>query len=194
MGLENSYIFQAGPVLSAFGSSVSDISHVHEEWPFLQISERTEEKVWSIVEEGRKRVLRDLEGEGLTAADTILSAEATVANGSKRNLTFELEPERVKAALSEAGSGTIERVAVRGVSPVTHIEPTEEPGQPHDAQPRSNRKVLGEETGVYDWSDLSTGATIMGPAMLESETNTSYIADGWKLQMDGFGNAVLKKD
>lgn len=193
MGLENSYIFQAGPVLSAFGSSVSDISHVHEEWPFLQLSDGAEEKVWSIVEKGRERVLRDLEGEGLTATDATLSAEATVANGTKRNLTFELEPERVKAALSEAGSGTIERVAVRGVSPVTHIEPTEEPGQPHDAQPRSNRKVLGEEAGVYDWSDLSTGAMITGPAMLESETNTCYIADRWKLQMDGFGNAVLKK-
>jgi len=136
-------------------------------------------------------VLRDLEGEGLTAADATLSAEATVANGTTRDLTFELEPERVKATLSEAGGGTIERVAVRGVSPVPRIELTEESGQPHDVQPRSSRKVLGEKAGVYDWDDLSTGATITGPAMLESETNTCYVADGWKLQMDGFGNAIL---
>lgn len=53
--------------------------------------------------------------------------------------------------------------------------------------------VLGEEVGVYDWADLSPGATISGPAMLESETNTCYVADGWKLRMDGFGNAVLRK-
>lgn len=138
-------------------------------------------------------MLRDLEGEGLTATDVTLSAEATVANGTTRNLTFELDPERVKAALSGAGSGTIERVAVRGVSPVTHIELTEEPGQPHDAQPRNTRQVLGEEAGVYDWDDLSTGAAITGPAMLESETNTCYVAARWKLQMDGFGNAVLRK-
>jgi N-methylhydantoinase A len=193
MGLGNSYIFQAGPVLSAFGSSVSDISHVHEEWPFLQVSEKTGEKVWGIVEAGRARVLRDLEGEGLTAADATLSAEATIANGTRRDLTFEPEPERVKAALSEVGSGTIERVAVRGVSPVTHIELKEEPGQQHDARPRSSREVRGEEAGVYDWDDLSAGATITGPAMLESETNTCYVADGWKLQIDGFGNAVLEK-
>ncbi len=193
MGLQNSYIFQAGPVLSAFGSSVSDISHVHEEWPFLQLSQGADEKVMGIVETGRERVLRDLEGEGLTASDATLSAEVTVANGSTRNLTFELEPEAVKAALSEAGSGTIERVAVRGVLPVPRLEPTEEPSRPHDAQPGSNRTVLGEEARVYDWADLSPGAAISGPAMLESETNTCYVADGWKLRMDGFGNAVLRK-
>jgi N-methylhydantoinase A/oxoprolinase/acetone carboxylase beta subunit len=193
MGLDSSYIFQAGPVLSAFGSSVSDISHVHEEWPFLELSEGTEQKVWRIVEAGRERVLRDLEGEGLTAADATLSGEATVANGTTRDLTFELEPDKVKAALSEAGNGTVERVAVRGVSPVVHIELTEKPGQPYDAGPKDSRKVLGAKAGVYDWNDLSTGTTISGPAMLESETNTCYIADGWKLRMDGFGNAVLQR-
>jgi len=193
MGLENSFIFETGPVLSAFGSSVSDISHVHEEWPFLQFSGGADEEVWDIVEEGRERVLRDLEGEGLTAAEATLSAEVTVANGTTRNLTFELEPERVKAALSEAGSGTIERVAVRGVSPVPRVELKEEPGEPHDAKARSSRDVLGAEAEVYDWNDLSAGATIMGPAMLESETNTCYVPGGWRLQMDGFGNAILRK-
>jgi N-methylhydantoinase A len=193
MGLRESYIFETGPVLSAFGSSVSDISHVYEEWPFFQLSGGVDEKLWSIVEEGRERVLRDLEGEGLTVADATLSAEVTVANGRTRNLTFELEPERVKTALSEAGSGIIERVAIRGVSPVPRIELTEKPGQPYDAEPRDSRRVLDKEAGVYDWNDLSAGATITGPAMLESDTNTCHIADGWTLQMDGFGNAVLQK-
>ena len=193
MGLAESYIFRTGPVLSAFGSSVSDISHVHEEWPFLELSQGTDDQVMSIVETGRERVLRDLEGEGLTAGDATLSAEVTVANGSTRNLSFGLEPEKVKAALSEAGSGTIERVAVRGVSPVPRLELTEQSGQPYDAHTSKGRKVLGEGSGVYDWADLSTGARISGPAMLESETNTCYVADGWKLRMDGFGNAVLRK-
>lgn len=194
MGLAESYIFQTGPVLSAFGSSVSDISHVHEEWPFLELSGGAEEKVWGIVEEGREIVLRDLEGEGLTAADATLSAEVTVANGSARNLSFEPTPEEVKAALSEAGGGTVERVAIRGVSPVPRIELAERSGHPHDAHTSKGRRVLGEGSGVYDWDDLSAGATISGPAMLESETNTCYVPDGWKLRLDGFGNAVLRKE
>ncbi len=58
---------------------------------------------------------------------------------------------------------------------------------------RSSRKLLGKEAGIYDWDDLLTGAKITNPAMLESETNICYVQDGWKIQMDGFGNVVLKK-
>lgn len=194
LGLSSAYVFETGPVLSAFGSSVSDISHVHEEWPFLNLSGGAGDEVWKLVEAGRERVLRDLEGEGLATSDATLSAEVTVANGSTRNLSFDVEEGRVKAALSEAGNGTIERVAVRGVSPVPRIELEQRSGDAYDAARASkDRKVFGEGAGVYDWDNLSTGAAITGPAMLESETNTCYVADGWTLRMDGFGNAVLQQ-
>lgn len=193
MGFENSYIFETGPVLSAFGSSVSDISHVHEEWPFLNASDAGE-KVWKLVEAGRERVLRDLEGEGLTAAEATLSGEVTVANGDTRNLSLDLDEGRIKAALSEAGGGVVERVAVRGVSPVPRIELSEEAGEAHRASPVGKRGVLGEDAGVYDWDDLSAGATISGPAMLESETNTCHVPAGWALRVDGFGNGVLERE
>ncbi|MGH3086547.1 MAG: hydantoinase/oxoprolinase family protein [Rubrobacteraceae bacterium] len=193
MGLAESYIFEMGPVLSAFGSSVSDISHIHEEWPFMEISDGADEKVWELIEAGRDRVLRDLEGEGLAASDATLSAEVTVADGSKKDLSFGVNRGEVERALSEAGGGTVERVAVRGVSPAPRVELTEETGEPRDATPGNNREVRGEEAGVYDWADLSTGATVSGPAMLESETNTCFVASGWKLTVDGFGNAVLRK-
>jgi N-methylhydantoinase A len=193
MGLREAYVFETGPVLSAFGSSVSDIAHVHEEYPFMELSDGGDRRVWSLLETGRERVLRDLEGEGLVAAEAALSAELTVANGRPRNLTVGLEPEAVEAALAEAGSGTVERVAVRGVSPVPRVELKEVSGEPHEVNPRRGRKVFEEGAGVYDWDDLSPGARISGPAMLESETNTCYVPAGWKLRLDGFGNAVLRK-
>lgn len=193
MGLESAYVFEKGPVLSAFGSSVSDISHIHEEWPFLDISDGAGGRVWDLVQAGRERVLRDLEGEGLTASEATLSAEVTVANGSTRNLTVDPEPERVKAALSEAGTGTVERVAVRGVSPVPRLELEHVPGERYEAKARGSRTILGEKGAVYDWGDLGPGAAISGPAVLESETNTCAVPEGWELEMDGFENAVLKK-
>lgn len=196
LGLENSYVFEMGPVLSAFGSSVSDIAHVHEEWPFLSLSKDAEGRVWDLVEAGRERVLRDLEGEGLTAADATLSAELTVANGRTRNWAVELDPGRVRATLAYArseGGGVIERVAVRGVSPVPRLELQASPGERYHAHSSKGRKVFGEGAGVYDWDKLSPGAVISGPAVLESETNTCTVPAGWELEMDGFGNAVLQK-
>lgn len=192
LGLSGAYVFETGPVLSAFGSSVSDISHIHEEWPFLDLSDGAGDEVWKLVEEGRDRVLRDLEGEGLAASDATLSAEVTVANGSARSLSFDVEEERVKAAISSE-AGTVERVAVRGVSPVPRIELDPRSGDAYDAHTSKGRKVFGEGAGIYDWDGLSTGASISGPAMLESETNTCSVPSGWKLTLDGFGNAVIER-
>jgi len=197
LGLENAYVFEMGPVLSAFGSSVSDIAHVHEEWPFVNLSEDAHWQVWELVEAGRERVLRDLEGEGLTRTEATLSADFTVANGHTRNWTVELDPSRVRATLAYArseGGSVIEQVAVRGVSPVPRVEIEASPGERHHVQSREKRKVLGQPAGIYDWDDLSAGAVISGPAVLESETNTCTVPAGWELEMDGFGNALLRKE
>jgi acetophenone carboxylase len=59
-------VFNLGPVLSAFGSSVAEICHVYEEW-----GEDTD----AIVERGKQQVQRDLEGEGLS--DTRIEVEVT---------------------------------------------------------------------------------------------------------------------
>lgn len=195
LGLEGAYVFKMGPVLSAFGSSVSDIAHVYEEWPFLELSDgAAAEQVWELIEAGRDRVLRDLEGEGLSISDAILTAEITVANGRARNLTLQLDPEKVTTTLSRFGDGTVERVAVRGVSPVPRLELEPSPGERYQARPRGRRPVRGKEAGIYDWDDLSPGAVISGPAVLESETNTCTVPPGWSLEMDGFANAVLRKE
>jgi N-methylhydantoinase A len=184
-------------VLSAFGSSVSDISHVHEEWPFLDLSEDADEPVWELVEAGRRRVLRDLEGEGLSTADANLSVEVTVTGGGQtRNWTVEMQQEKLQDALSEARSangGVVERVAVRGVSSVPRVDLEASAEQRYEAEPPDQRTVLGEQAGLYDWNDLTPGAVITGPAVLESETNTGTIPADWELQVDGFGNAVLRR-
>jgi acetophenone carboxylase len=66
LGLNRAYVFNLGPVLSAFGSSVAEICHVYEEW-----GEDTD----AIVERGKQQVQRDLEGEGLS--DTRIEVEVT---------------------------------------------------------------------------------------------------------------------
>jgi len=46
---------------------------------------------------------------------------------------------------------------------------------------------------VLTWEHLHPGATMDGPAVLESETNTCTIREGWSLHIDGFGNALLER-
>src|SRR4051794_576923 len=54
LGLQRAYVFNLGPVLSAFGSSVAEICHVYEEWG---------DDVDAIVARGTEQVTRDLAGE-----------------------------------------------------------------------------------------------------------------------------------
>ncbi len=196
-GIAEAYVFQFGPVLSAFGSAVSDISHVHEEWPFLDLSDDAEGQVWELAEAGRRRVLQDLEGEGLSADDADLSVEVTVTGGEQtRNWTVEMQQEKLQDALSEARSangGVVERVAVRGVSPAPRVNLEASDEQRYEAEPYDQRTVLGEQASLYDWEDITPGAAITGPAVLESATNTCTVPADWELQVDGFGNAVLHR-
>jgi N-methylhydantoinase A len=197
LGLEDAYVFKFGPVLSAFGSSISDISHIHEEWPFLKLSGEVDSAVWELIEAGRQRVLRDLEGEGLSSADAVLSVELSVAGHDQRqNWILEPQPEKLREVLSGAHSangGVVERVAVRGVLPVPCLELEAAPEQQYPAQPYDQRQVFGQQAGLYDWNDLTPGAVITGPAVLESATNTCTIPAGWALQLDGFDNAMVRQ-
>ena len=40
LGLESASAFSLGPVLSAFGSSVAEICHLHEQWPYLDLTSK----------------------------------------------------------------------------------------------------------------------------------------------------------
>src|SRR3954463_4995574 len=71
LGLARAYVFNLGPVLSAFGSSVAEICHVYEEWPAAGAD--TDE----IVERGKAHVRRDLEGERLSVDDARFEVEIT---------------------------------------------------------------------------------------------------------------------
>jgi N-methylhydantoinase A len=71
LGLARAYVFNLGPVLSAFGSSVAEICHVYEEWPAPGAD--TDE----IVERGKTHVRRDLEGERLSVDDARFEIEIT---------------------------------------------------------------------------------------------------------------------
>ena len=87
----------------------------------------------------------------------------------------------------------MDRVAVRGSSPVPRYEPVPEPEDPHAAAPAGTRELAGGTGDVYVWEDLRPGATADGPAVLESATNSCLVPAGWSVRIDGFGNALLQR-
>jgi N-methylhydantoinase A len=197
LGLGSAFAFSLGPVLSAFGSSVAEICHLHEQWPYLDLAPGgAGDAVAQIVETGLQEVTRDLEGERLDVDQARFEAEVTVARDGRVDVhPIPPDPDGAREAVDalRGAGGIVERVCVRGLSPVPRYEPHPEPTDVHAAPVAGHRAIAGGEAAVLTWEHLRPGATAIGPAVLESETNTCTIPEGWSLQIDGFGNALLKR-
>ncbi|GAB7057107.1 MULTISPECIES: hydantoinase/oxoprolinase family protein [unclassified Paenibacillus] len=202
LNLKNAYVFGLGPVLSAFGSSVSDICHIHEEWPYQPLNKASVQEVYKLVALGQERVLRDLEGEGLSAADVELSVEFIIAKNNDESEVIQLPIEKAlnggfqEIAESRSGS-TLERVSVKGLSPVSKFELPHVDISSQRAKTDQRRTMLwpkqADHAPIYDWEQLQRGSSFTGPACLESETVSCMVIPGWDVQIDGYGNAVFTK-
>src|SRR4051812_38218170 len=83
LGLQRAYVFNLGPVLSAFGSSVAEICHVYEEW-----GDDTD----AIVARGTEQVTRDLAGEQDVRVEVEELRDRVVVRGYAPVPTFEPRP------------------------------------------------------------------------------------------------------
>jgi N-methylhydantoinase A/oxoprolinase/acetone carboxylase beta subunit len=196
LGLDRAFVFGLGPVLSAFGSSVTEICHVHEEWPFLALDENAAGEVARLVDDGLAQVRRDLEGEGLSVDDARFEVELTVArDGRTEEHAAAPSGDGARAAVSGllAGGGVIDRVSVRGYSPVPTFHPHAAAEEPHAARSAGTRVLGGVQAGILVWEDLRPGATASGPAVLESGTNSCTVPAGWSVRIDGYDNAILRR-
>ena len=53
---------------------------------------------------------------------------------------------------------------------------------------------VGEAVPAFVRDSLSTGHTLLGPALLTETVATSYIAPGWRGRVDAYGNLLLERD
>ena len=207
LGLGSATVFRLGHVFSALGSSVSDICHVHEEYPEADLTAAAAAAdLAARIAAGTATVRRDLEGEQADAAVSV-TVEATVsADGTRTSRTYgaDGDPGAVAAgivgdAAAAGGPAKLVRLAVRGAVAVPRFEPeavavTASPADPVGERPALWRESGAEATDVYDWEKLEPGAHLGGPAVIEAGANTSAVPPGWRLDVDGFGNGSLTRE
>jgi len=204
LGCERAVVFRLGPVFSAFGSSISMVSHVDETWPRCTLGDRIAlDRLKGMLEETRQRVLRDVAGEGFDPGRADVRTEVVVRQeDAERRLSFDGEVDGMRAAMNrmatEAGpDAVLERASVIAICPVQVYAPPELPLRPHTPDPVGRRMlaVAGgpKEAAIYDWDALQAGAHIQGPAVLEASANTCTVPVGWGLEVDRFGNGLLAR-
>ena len=211
VGLKEVRFFALGPVFSAFGSSVSDISHVYErslQLTSFSVAEmrRLADAVGDIKAEGN----RDLLGEGIKPEGVEYMMELEILRPKQPSIAVPCPPDALQdstklKALLEKALGEMKdafildllRIQIKKAMPKPSL--VEKPLQGADSSHalKGKRQVAwGSKTGealLYTWEALQPGNTVEGCAVLEGANSTFFVPENWTLAMDRFGNAQLTR-
>jgi len=204
--LQTAYLFDLGPVFSAFGSSVSDICHVYERSFHLLLREGTDAAPLNqVLNEMRSQGVRDLLGEGISPENTECSVELEVSRAGEATLCVKCPQLRLDSGtdlrrvltpgLREDATVEFVRMRVRkAISKRVLVRKEKGDSDPSGALIGKRRvaNVGGkQEAALYRWELLRPGNVVPGASILESANSTYLVLPGWSLEMDHYGNALI---
>ena len=207
-GLKRVQVFSLGPVFSAFGSSVSDISHVYERAVSEPvISESGMPRLRQMLEEMKAEGMQDLLGEGIRPDNVSYAIEFEVAGQSRHSMPVACSEaslrsaKELQAALQDASGARnaisldLFRLRVKKEMPKPRLAKLslQDPDSSH-ARLGKRQVFWGSRSGeaqVYRWESLRPGNRVEGCAVLEGVNTTYFVPDGWAMVVDGYGNGTL---
>ncbi len=204
IGAEQAIVFRLGPVFSAFGSSLCQVRHVEEAWTSKGEASNPM-ALRTLIDQMRNRVLLDVAGEGFDPKDVTLEVELVVdgkrssigAGNSEIDKVLSAKGHDRRSGAVAVTARLVEQVTVTATAPVARYEPPKLTGKAHAPSSSSTRSVLfgsgRADARIYDWDRLEAGAKVKGPAVLEGSANTCTVPPGWKLDVDGYGNGILRR-
>jgi N-methylhydantoinase A/oxoprolinase/acetone carboxylase beta subunit len=197
-GIGNIYLFGLGPVFSAFGSSVSDISHVYERSFHLQLREGSDISALNrLIEEMRAAGIRDLLGEGIKP-DGAEAGRPRVVACAQLHFSDQQELRRQLGVTGNDVSLELVRVRVKkAIAKPAMVRQAVESKNSAGVVAGTRNIAYGSGDGnasLYKWESLRPGQRVSGCAILEAENSTYFVPEGWTLQIDAYGNAQLKRE
>jgi acetophenone carboxylase len=212
-GIGQVYLLALGPVFSAFGSSVSDISHVYERsFPMTLRNAADLDPLNRLLDEMSAQGNRDLLGEGIApeGADCALELEMFTTNGvppmakSSQPRFNGLAELRRSIVPPLAGDDTVDlvvdlvRMRVKKAIAKPALTKKKKGGSDSSAARVGTGTVSyngkPQEAALYRWESLQPGNSLQGCALLESANSTYFVLPDWNLEIDGYGNALLKRN
>jgi N-methylhydantoinase A len=207
--LNDVYIFALGPVFSAFGSSVSDISHVYERSFHLMLRDGADvEPLNRLIQEMRAAGIQDLLGEGIKPEGSECAVELEFSQLERPNIYVKsstLHFADLDDLRRELGSSLpdddlgLELVGLRVTKPIAKPALLRQKMGAEDGAAAiiSKRKVTygssRGEASLYKWEALKPGNRVQGCSILEADNSTYFVPEGWTLGIDQYGNAQLTR-
>lgn len=198
LGISTVYIFDLGPVFSAFGSAQSNVSHVYERG----IGHLIGHEVLAAAQLMYDQACRDLTGEGFDPSAAVFEYTFEFEdNDGDATIRFDGAPNGSWLGLAK------EAVGINAGKPiiVIQVKSSFEVGS-HEIEVRQtggtaaksvDRSVIFDgsitPTASYAWEDVAVGQAIAGPAIINGKTLTCPVPLGWTLAVDQFGNGKITR-
>lgn len=199
-GISEAYIFDLGPVFSAFGSSTSNILHVYEHALFLPLDATGDDgPLYDAISRAGEEARRDMEGEGIdpSQATFLVEIEVRRPDGNLETVQLPLAEATPQVLAGRLGSGTVEMLRLRATSEIRTYAPVPSQGAGGRASAVTHRQINWDgrldDAPVYEWQSLPAEGWVAGPAILEGAATTYLVAPEWQLQKDEFGNGRLTR-
>ena len=204
LGIKTVKVFRFGSVFSALGSSMSDVTHVYEEFVEKRLSDISPEELRNTLMSMMNNAEMDLRGERFDPRMATYALEVDVLEGGNAFKTLSLPtgpgtPELEKAwekILQEYGGVRAKTLRLKSTFEISKYQPISVPQDgeliPIDAR-KGDRMVFSSEVPVFVYHGLKNGNIINGPALVEGDNTTYYIPEGWLWETDEYLNATIKR-
>jgi N-methylhydantoinase A/oxoprolinase/acetone carboxylase beta subunit len=194
LGIDDVRVFALGPVLSAFGSAVSDVVHVYERSLGVTVQDGRD-ALLSAARDMEATGRRDLAGEGFDPGQAAVEVELDIRQGEQPRTVRGGNGESALAGLDAATRVDVVRVRVRQRLESYEPPPRASSGPPDEPVMRTLLADGGSaQVPVHDWTRLLPGSRVDGPAVAAGGSMTCLVRPGWALEVDQLGDAVLRRD
>ncbi len=223
------FVFRFSPVFCAFGSAVSDISHIYQNDSLISVlSPGTNDLVLdhkqfnNIVDELFDKARKGLSEDGFNPDDAVYLLELEMRYGAQNQNTVVTSPiikvetdDHVQKLADSFSEQYIDLWGPGSAYPVGGVEinlfrlrasipsdrgrlPKRKLGKafPGDALIGSREAYWDgsyRDTSVYDLDKLKPGNVVTGPVLVESDTTSLPIPEGWECKIDEHESAVITR-
>jgi len=193
LSIPGARVFGLGPVLSAFGSAVSDVVHVYERSLGVTAGQGRDAVV-AAADDMTAAGRRDLAGEGFDPAEAVTEVELDTHDGTEYRTVRAAAAAPALERLDGETHVDVVRVRVR-----RHLASCQPPPRAASGQDEPTLRTLllpdGSTTRVpvHDWAGLGPGRHVGGPALAAGGSMTCLVPPGWVLDVDNLGDAALRR-
>ncbi|MGB1641935.1 MAG: hydantoinase/oxoprolinase family protein, partial [Paracoccaceae bacterium] len=208
LGMERVFIHPFAGVLSAYGMGLADIRHLKEQQFERPLSDHGD--AIKVLNELATEAKEQVALQGIAPHDIHVEYRAHMRlKGSHQSLEIDFGTQeelldrfdaahKARYGFSAGAKDVIfEALAVEAIGGASEITEekhphSEEPAEPED---RVDITLNGQNQSVplFDRSNMTSGQSVVGPAIIKEETGTNIVEPGWSAKINEFGHLILSR-